>query len=50
MTLLLCALLGMYWIDPNGGHSSDAFKVECDFDGGSCATCIEMQAQVHHTL
>ena len=34
---------GMYWIDPNGGHPSDAFSVHCDFDQGSCATCINME-------
>ena len=38
--------LGMYWIDPNGGNPTDAFEVECNFDGELCSTCIAVQRQV----
>ena len=37
--------LGEYWIDPNGGHPSDAFKVHCDYSD-RCETCIPMQDKV----
>jgi hypothetical protein len=33
---------GDYWLDPNGGDTSDAFKVHCDFE--KIATCIKPSA------
>ena len=41
-----CLLLGLYWIDPNGGCPVDAFQVHCDFEDGSCATCIDAKEWV----
>jgi hypothetical protein len=34
---------GVYWIDPNGGCSADGFQVHCDYEDGSCATCIDAE-------
>ena len=36
----------MYWIDPNGGCSADGFQVHCDYEDGSCATCIDAEKWV----
>ena len=33
---------GVYWIDPNGGCRADSFQVQCDYEDGSCATCIDV--------
>lgn len=43
IVIFLCS--GEYWIDPNGGHPSDAFRVHCDYSD-KCATCIPMQDKV----
>ena len=43
----------MYWIDPNGGCSADGFQVHCDYEDGSCATCInanEWVSSITHLL
>ena len=40
----LCA--GAYYIDPNGACPSDAFQVMCDFEDGSCSTCIDATEMV----
>ncbi len=31
---------GLYWVDPNGGCSSDAVQVHCNFTNGVAKTCI----------
>ena len=31
-------MLGLYWIDPNGGIANDAIKVYCEFH--SNASCL----------
>lgn len=33
-------LIGLYWIDPNGGCRSDAVAVHCNFSGGVAKTCL----------
>ena len=51
-----CSILvvGVYHIDPNGGHPVDSLQVMCDFDE-SCSTCIDPNEMVgkknqHSTL
>ena len=36
--------IGMYWIDPNHGSSSDAIEVRCVINNGTKKTCIEPTA------
>ena len=45
----LFLLVGAYYIDPNGGSWSDGFKVMCDFEDGSCTTCIDAVDMVNDT-
>ena len=45
-TALPCT--GLYWIDPNAGHAADALQVQCSFEDGSCATCIDPRDTVSH--
>ncbi len=46
ISLVLCHGTGVYWIDPNGGCNMDSFQVECDFEDGKCATCIDTAKMV----
>lgn len=40
-------MIGLYWIDPNGGCRSDAVPVQCNFTGGIAKTCLlPIQQQV----
>merc|ERR1711962_962644 len=32
---------GEYWLDPNGGAKTDAFKVYCDFTKNPVETCVK---------
>ena len=32
---------GEFWIDPNGGHTEDKVKVECNFVSDRVETCIQ---------
>merc|ERR1712136_202992 len=32
---------GKYWLDPNGGAKTDAFKVYCDFTKSPVETCVK---------
>ena len=41
MIISIWTFTGVYWIDPNGGCSVDSFLVHCDYEGDSCATCID---------
>lgn len=36
-------LLGHFWIDPNGGCTTDAVQVYCNFTDGVPKTCIAPQ-------
>ena len=38
-------VVGVYHIDPNGGHPVDSLQVMCDFDE-SCSTCIDPNEMV----
>ena len=40
-------VIGVYHIDPNGGHPVDSLQVMCDFDE-SCSTCIDPNEMVEH--
>ncbi len=40
MTYIYQLHAGNYWVDPNGGCSSDAIQVYCNFTGGVAKTCI----------
>ena len=40
--------VGVYYIDPNGGFPSDSFEVMCDFEDGTCSTCIDATEMVSH--
>jgi hypothetical protein len=45
----LIHILGLYWIDPNGGITNDAIKVYCEFHTNASCLYPGEESQVAYT-